>query len=93
MNIYNNINNVKAQSVAIEVLSNDRIGLVGEISSVITDSGADIRGHRAKSYSNDKGRKMSLFKVSILMTNGVDADMLLHRLGKIKGVISITAGD
>ena len=92
VNIYNNVNSINAQIISIEILSNDRIGLVGELSSVITAFGADIRGHSARTFVNDKARAMSLFKVSIL-TNGVNVDTLLHRLGKVKGVISITVAE
>lgn len=92
MNIYNTITAENGRGASFEVLANDRVGLVNDISTAITNVGGDIRSHHAKTFTNAKGEKQSLFKADVLMDMGA-ADTLLHKLANIKGVVSVTAGD
>lgn len=88
MNIYDKTA-AGAEVITVEVLSADRIGLVSELCGVISSMGADIRGHRAKVYKDDKGRLVSRFEAEVRLGGGADA--LLHRISRVEGVKSVTA--
>lgn len=92
MNIYNTISSENSKGASLEVISNDRIGLVNDISTAITNAGGDIRSHHARAFTNDKGEDMSMFNAEVIMDISV-IDTLLHKLANIKGVVSVTAGD
>lgn len=91
MSIYNQTNADNPKNVLVKVLSKDRMGLVGEITTVIAFLGADITSHNAKVYTNDKNQDMSMFEGIIELDGTVSLQVLLHRLHKIKGVVSVIA--
>ncbi len=92
MSIYNQINSNDPQEVSVKVLSKDRTGLVGEISTEISSHNIEIRSHRAKVFTDDRNEQLSVFEANIYVDSTVSLQALLHRLHKIKGVVSVTAG-
>jgi (p)ppGpp synthase/HD superfamily hydrolase len=90
MSIYNQTKSENPTSVSVRVLSKDRGGLVGEITTVITAFGGDITAHKARVFTDDKNRDMSLFEGSINLDGEEAVQTLLHRLHKIRGVVSVT---
>jgi glycine cleavage system regulatory protein len=90
MSIYNQTNSENPKSVSLKVLSKDRSGLVGEITSEIAAFGADITKHKARVFTNDKNQDMSLFEGSINLDGETGLQVLLHRLHKIRGVVSVS---
>ena len=91
MSIYNRLSNERPSLIHIEVLSKDRTGLVSDICAAITASGADIRYHRAKVFSDRKGAYMSRFIAEV--RTGSDPEPLLRALCRIKGTVDVTADD
>ncbi len=89
MSIYNRLDSDSPKRVRIEVLSHDRIGLVSEICSVLSSTGADIRSHRARVYSDRKGAVWSAFTAEIVPAGSIDE--LLHKLARIKSAVDVTA--
>ncbi|MBD5159053.1 MAG: hypothetical protein HDT23_02250 [Ruminococcus sp.] len=75
--------------VSIEVITKDRKGLVYEITGIISELNIAILNHRAKVYNNKNKKMMSDFKVVVRAENYIQIETLIHRLNKIKGVISV----
>ena len=91
MAIYRNMNDEKnnGESVAVEVLTKDRNGLVYEITGIIADLNITILNHRAKVYNNRNKGMVSDFQVVVKADSYNKIEILVHRLNKIKGVISV----
>lgn len=91
MSIYNQADPSRSKIVSVQVLSNDRYGLVGEISSEISSLNIEIRHHRAKVFTDDRNKQMSMFEAKVRLDSEEGLWTLLHRLNKIKGVVNVTA--
>lgn len=74
--------------IRIEVISKDRVGLVSAISGAIYASGADIRSHKAKVYSDIAGKPISKFIAEIDVGDNIRPEEIIRRIYKIKGVLS-----
>ncbi|MDE6036275.1 MAG: hypothetical protein K2G36_10245 [Ruminococcus sp.] len=77
------------EPVSIEVLTKDRNGLIYEITGIIADLNITILNHRAKVYNNRNKGMISDFKVVVKADSYIKIGTLVHRLNKIKGVISV----
>lgn len=74
---------------SIEVITKDRKGLVYEITGIISELNIAILNHKAKVYNNKNKGMVSDFKVVVKAENHRQIETLIHRLNKIKGVISV----
>ncbi len=77
------------ESVSLQIVSKDRTGLVNEISGIISELNIAILNHNARVYNNRNKEMISDFKVSVQTDNDKNIDVLIRRLNKIKGVISV----
>lgn len=77
------------KSVSLQIVSKDRTGLVNEISGIISELNIAILNHNARVYNNRNKEMISDFKVSVQTDNDKNIDVLIRRLNKIKGVISV----
>ena len=91
MSIYNYTKTEDPQTVSVKVVSKDRPGLVGEISQAISVLGIKIIHHKAKVYTSDRSSHMSVFEADLYLDGNINLQSLLHKLHKIKGVVSVTA--
>ena len=76
----------------IEVISIDRIGLVGEISKIISRVNGNIITHTA-SVSSDGITAISHFSADVDMSGEFDNNTLTRRLKKIKNVRQVKISD
>ena len=76
----------------IEVISIDRIGLVGEISKTLSRLNANIITHTAN-VSSDGTTALSHFIADVDLEKELDNDTLSRRLKKIKNVIQVTISE
>ncbi|RIH64344.1 bifunctional (p)ppGpp synthetase/guanosine-3',5'-bis(diphosphate) 3'-pyrophosphohydrolase [Mariniphaga sediminis] len=73
----------------IHISGTDEAGIVSEVSHIIAkDTGARLRSINIDSR---KGKFEGVLKISVYNTNHLE--FLLHRMKKIKGVISVTRGE
>lgn len=77
----------------IEVVSLDRIGLVGDISKIIRRMNGNIIAHSANVISDEKGVPVSHFSADVEFGAGFDAEGAFRRLRKIKNVRQVTITD
>lgn len=77
------------KSVSLQIVSKDRTGLVNEISGIISELNIAILNHNARVYNNRNKEMISDFKVYVQTNNDKNIDVLIRRLNKIKGVISV----
>ena len=91
MSIYNYTKTEDPQTVSVKVVSKDRPGLVGEISQAISVLGIKIIHHKAKVYTSDRSSHMSVFEADLYLDGNINLQSLLHKLHKIKGVVSVTS--
>jgi (p)ppGpp synthase/HD superfamily hydrolase len=93
MSIYNETSTAdkKGKLTAVTILSKDRAGLVSDIMNVMAESGIDIRSHSAKVFTNDKNAQMSSVSIKIIIDESTDLNKLLHRLHKVRSVVTVTA--
>lgn len=75
--------------ISITIISKDRIGLINEYTSIISDLDINILNHNAKVINNRNNGMVSVFKVDILFDEDEKVKILRHRLSKIKGIISV----
>ncbi|MDE5582754.1 MAG: hypothetical protein K2K89_12185 [Ruminococcus sp.] len=75
--------------VSIEVITKDRKGLVYEITGIISELNIAILNHKARVYNNKNKGMVSDFKVVVKAESHRHIETLIHRLNKIKGVISV----
>ena len=76
----------------IEVISIDRIGLVGEISKILSRVNGNIITHTAN-VSSDGITNISHFSADVDLNNALDNETLLRRLKKIKNVRQVKITD
>ncbi|WP_298528181.1 ACT domain-containing protein [uncultured Ruminococcus sp.] len=76
----------------IEVISIDRIGLVGEISKILNRVNGNIIAHTAD-VSSDGTTAMSHFIADVELDKELDIDNLSRRLRKIKNVRQVRITD
>jgi GTP pyrophosphokinase len=73
----------------IHISGTDEAGIVSEVSHIIAkDTGARLRSINIDSR---KGKFEGVLKISVYNTNHLE--FLLHKMKKIKGVISVTRGE
>ena len=77
----------------IEVISLDRIGLVGEISNVIRRLNGNIISHTANVLTDEKNILVSHFTADISFENASDNEAVLRRLRRIKNVRQVKITD
>ena len=77
----------------IEVISLDRIGLVGEISNVIRRLNGNIISHTANVLTDEKNNLISHFVAEILFENTSDNETVSRRLRRIKNVRQVKITD
>ena len=77
----------------IEVISLDRIGLVGEISNVIRRLNGNIISHTANVLTDEKNILVSHFTADISFENSSDNEAVLRRLRRIKNVRQVKITD
>lgn len=73
----------------IEILSKDRTGLVSEITGIMSDLNITILQHNARVYNHRHKGMVSDFKVHVKADSPEQIELLIRRLSKIKGVISV----
>lgn len=76
----------------IEVISIDRIGLIGEISKILSRVNGNIITHTAN-VSSDGATAMSHFIADVDLDKELDNDTLSKRLKKIKNVRQVKIFD
>lgn len=76
----------------IEVISIDRIGLVGEISKILSRVNGNIISHTAN-VSSDGTNAISHFSADVDLEKELDNDTLSRRLKKIKNVRQVKISD
>ena len=77
----------------IEVLSIDRIGLVGEISNVIRRLNGNIITHTANVVTDEKNTLLSHFTADVSFDNFSENKAVLLRLRRIKNVKQVKISD
>ena len=77
----------------IEVISIDRIGLIGEISNVIRRLNGNIISHTANVLTDDKNNLISHFIAEILFEKTSDNEAVSRRLRRIKNVRQVKITD
>ena len=70
----------------IEIISLDRIGLVGEITNVIRCLNGNIITHNANVTTNDKNIPVSHFSADIHFESSDGYDLVSRKIRKIKSV-------
>ena len=76
----------------IEVISIDRIGLVGEISKIIRRMNGNIITHNADVVT-EGGQTLSRFRAEVEFGADFDAEAAFRRLRKISNVIQVRITD
>ena len=77
----------------IEVISLDRIGLIGDITNVIRRMNGNISDHTANVKNDGKGTSISVFSADVEFGEGFNADSAFRRLRKIKNVRQVSITD
>jgi len=77
----------------IEVISLDRIGLVGEISNVIRRLNGNIITHTADVLTDNNGIPVSHFRAEVDFGCGHDTDAAVKRLKRLKNVRQVKITD
>ena len=77
----------------IEVISIDRIGLVGEISKILNRANGNIISHSANVYSDSSGVPVSHFRADVELDIKTDIENLSRRLRRIKNVRQVRIKD
>lgn len=91
MSIYNQTKSDGGRIVSVSILSKDRYGLVNDIMSELARQNVDIRHHRARVFTDCKNAEMSSVELKISLDGGQNLQTVLHRLHKIRGVVSVSA--
>lgn len=89
MDIYEHAKKEKLETVSLEILSKNRVGLVHEIVATISSQNVIIKSGDAKVYTDSNKKEMSLCLVTIYIDEKLDLQMLFCKLHKIKGVIRV----
>lgn len=69
----------------IQVLAIDRIGMILDISKILTDIRVPVKTLNARSTKNEQ----SVFNIKIQISNVSELDMIIHKLLQIKDIIEI----
>ncbi|MBP3746389.1 MAG: hypothetical protein J6I47_02875 [Ruminococcus sp.] len=77
----------------IEVISIDRIGLVGEISKILSRVNGNIVAHSAIVAPDSSGVLISHFRADVELDINTDSKALARRLRKIKNVRQVQITD
>ena len=77
----------------IEVVSVDRIGLVGEISNILRRVNGNIIAHSANVAPDSSGVQLSHFRADVELDIRTDNEMLARRLRRIKNVRQVRITD
>ena len=77
----------------IEVISIDRIGLVGEISKILSRVKGNIIAHSAKVAQDSSGVLISHFRADVEFDTITDNETLARRLRKIRNVEQVRITD
>lgn len=77
----------------IEVISLDKIGLVGEISKIISRINGNIIAHSANVTPDGNGIPISHFRADVEFDMKTDNETLARRLRKIKNVRQVRISD
>ena len=77
----------------IEVISLDRIGLIGDITNVIRRMNGNISDHTANVKNDGKGISISVFSADVEFGEDFNADSAFRRLRKIKNVRQVSITD
>lgn len=77
----------------IDVISLDRIGLVGDISNVIRRLNGSIVSHTAKVVADDNNTLISYFTAEIDFNETAENDDISRRLRRIKNVRQVSITD
>ena len=77
----------------IEVISLDRVGLVGEISNVIRRLNGNIIAHTANVVKDEKNTLVSHFIADIHFENASEDEAVSRRLRRIKNVRQVRITD
>ncbi|MBQ3948374.1 MAG: hypothetical protein II656_07625 [Ruminococcus sp.] len=77
----------------IEVISLDRIGLVGEISNVIRRLNGNIISHTANVVTDEKNIPVSHFTADIVFEVTAENEAVSRRLRRIKNVRQVKITD
>ncbi|MBR6069214.1 MAG: hypothetical protein IKP78_01290 [Ruminococcus sp.] len=76
----------------IEVISLDRVGLVGEISKVLSRVGGNIVSHTAN-VTSDGTAAISYFSADVELGRDADTEALSRRLRRIRNVRQVRISD
>lgn len=87
----NTNNKYQAEFTTLEIIAKDRTGLVNEITGIISELNISILHHRARVFNHKHKGMISEFKVDIKAENFEQIGLLIHRLNRMKGIISVTA--
>lgn len=77
----------------IEVISLDRIGLVGEISNVIRRLNGNIISHTANVVTDESNTPVSHFTADVIFEITADNKAVSRRLRRIKNVRQVNISD
>lgn len=77
----------------IEVISADRIGLVGEISNVIRRFNGSIVTHTANVITDEKGDLISHFRAEVELGSNADIEAVSRRLKNLRNVRQVKITD
>lgn len=77
----------------IEVISLDRIGLVGEISKILSRVNCNIVAHSADVDHDSSGVPISHFRADVELDVKTDDETLARRLRRIKSVRQVRITD
>ena len=77
----------------IEVISSDRIGLVGEISNIIRRLNGNIVTHTANVVTDEKNTPVSHFTADVSFGAQTENDSVSRRLRRIKNVRQVKITD
>lgn len=92
MNFYGQSEINTQQTILLQILSKDRVGLVHEITATISSLNVSIKYLNAKVFKNKKQGKRSLLEVKICIDED-DLQILFRKLRKIKGVMNLNLID
>ena len=90
MSIYNKISHKDFSGKAsLEVISKDRNGLVGDITTQAAVLGITILNHKAITFTDEKSRSMSKLVMTVKTDEFTSLESLMHKINRVNGVISV----
>ncbi len=79
--------NDQPQTVNLRLIAWDRVGLLNEITGIISGMKINISRTKSKSYP---GKKQAVIYIAVTVKNQEELNNLLNQLSSVKGLISIT---